>query len=152
VGPQPFGAPVTATLPTAGPAPEAVLVKDLTRRAALLAPALLLVGLLGWGVDGALSAGYGLVLVVANFAIAAGLLVWAAPISLGAFMGAALFGYLLRLGLLFGAVVLVRDAGWVELWPLGLTLIVTHLGLLAWEARSVSASLAFPALKPRRPR
>ena len=143
---------MTAALPTAGPAPEAVLVKDLTRRAALVAPALLLVGLLGWGVDGALSAGYGLLLVVANFAIAAGLLVWAAPIGLGAFMGAALFGYLLRLGLLFGAVVLVRDAGWVELWPLGLTLIVTHLGLLAWEAKSVSLSLAFPDLKPRRTR
>jgi hypothetical protein len=152
VGPGPAGAPVTAVLPTAGPAPEAVLAKDLSRRAALVAPALLLVGLLGWGVDGALSAGYGLVLVVANFAIAAGLLVWAAPISLGVFMGAALFGYLLRLGLLFGAVVLVRDAGWVELWPLGLTIVVTHLGLLAWEARSVSASLAFPALKPRRTR
>lgn len=143
---------MTAALPTAGPAPEAVLARDLIRRAALVAPALLLVGFLGWGVDGALSAGYGLLLVMANFAIAAGLLAWAAPISLGAFMGAALFGYLLRLGLLFGAVVLVRDAGWVELWPLGLTLIVTHLGLLAWEARSVSLSLAFPALKPRRTR
>ena len=140
------------TAAISGPAPEAVLAKDISRRALLVAPVLLVVGLLGWGVDGALSAGYGLVLVVANFAIAAGLLAWAAPISLGAFMGAALFGYLLRLGLLFGAVVLVRDAGWVELWPLGLTLIVTHLGLLAWEARSVSASLAFPALKPRRPR
>jgi hypothetical protein len=138
---------VTAAI--SGPAPEAVLARDLSRRAVMVAPALLLVGLLGWGVDGALSAGYGLVLVVANFAIAAGLLAWAAPISLGAFMGAALFGYLLRLGLLFGAVVLVRDAGWVELWPLGLTLIVTHLGLLAWEARSVSLSLAYPALKPR---
>jgi hypothetical protein len=143
---------VTAALPTAGPAPEAVLAKDLVRRGALVAPALLLVGLLGWGVDGALSAGYGLLLVLANFAIAAALLVWAAPISLGAFMGAALFGYLLRLGILFGAVVLVHGAGWVELWPLGLTIIVTHLGLLAWEARSVSASLAYPALKPRRTR
>ena len=143
---------MTAALPTAGPAPEAVLARDLIRRGALVAPALLLVGLLGWGVDGALSAGYGIVLVMAHFAIAAGLLAWAAPISLGAFMGSALFGYLLRLGILFGAVVLVRDAGWVELWPLGLTLIVTHLGLLAWEARSVSASLAFPALKPRRTR
>jgi hypothetical protein len=140
------------TAAISGPAPEAVLAKDLSRRALLVAPVLLLVGLLGWGVDGALSAGYGLVLVVANFAIAAGLLAWAAPISLGAFMGAALFGYLLRLGLLFGAVVLVKDAGWVELWPLGLTIIVTHLGLLAWEAKSVSLSLAYPALKPRRTR
>ena len=140
------------TAAISGPAPEAVLAKDISRRALLVAPVLLVVGLLGWGVDGALSAGYGLVLVVANFAIAAGLLAWAAPISLGAFMGAALFGYLLRLGLLFGAVVLVKDAGWVELWPLGLTIIVTHLGLLAWEAKSVSLSLAYPALKPRRTR
>jgi hypothetical protein len=135
-----------------GPAPEAILAKDLARRALLVAPAFLLAGFLGWGIDGALSTGYGLLLVVGNFAIAAALLVWAAPISLGAFMGAALFGYLLRLGLIFGAVVLVKDAGWVELWPLGLTIITTHLGLLAWEARSVSLSLAYPALKPRRPR
>ena len=32
--------------------------------------------------------------------------------------------------------------------PLGLTLIVTHLGLLIWETRHVSASLAYPGLKP----
>jgi hypothetical protein len=152
VGPVPTGAGVTAALPATGPAPEAELARDLARRGLLAAPVLLLVGGLGWGIGGALSAGYGLVLVVANFAIAAALLAWAAPISLGVFMAAALFGYLLRLALLFAAVVLVRDAGWVELWPLGLTLIVTHLGLLAWEARSVSASLAFPALKPRRTR
>jgi len=46
----------------------------------------------------------------------------------------------------------VKDAAWVELWPLGLTLIVTHLGLLLWETRYVSASLAFPGLKPRKDR
>ena len=151
MGPDPPGPPVT-TAAIDGPAPEAILAKDLARRALLVAPAFLLAGFLGWGIDGALSTGYGLLLVVGNFAIAAALLVWAAPISLGAFMGAALFGYLLRLGLIFGAVVLVKDAGWVELWPLGLTIITTHLGLLAWEARSVSLSLAYPALKPRRPR
>ena len=42
----------------------------------------------------------------------------------------------------------VKDAGWVNLWPLGLSLIITHLGLLIWETRYVSASLAFPGLKP----
>ena len=35
-----------------------------------------------------------------------------------------------------------------SLVPLGLTLIVTHLGLLFWELRYVSASLAYPGLKP----
>jgi putative NIF3 family GTP cyclohydrolase 1 type 2 len=46
------------------------------------------------------------------------------------------------------AVLVVRDAGWFAAVPLGLTLIVTHLGLLFWELKYVSASLAFPGLKP----
>jgi len=51
--------------------------------------------------------------------------------------------------LLIGAAVwAVKDLSWVEPLPLGLTLIVTHLGLLLWELRYVSASLAFPGLKP----
>jgi len=33
--------------------------------------------------------------------------------------------------------------------PLALTIGVTHLGLLIWETRYVSASLAYPGLKPR---
>jgi hypothetical protein len=63
-------------------------------------------------------------------------------------MGVALFGFLFRLGLLAAAVLVVKDQWWVELVPLGLTLVVTHLGLLIWEARHVSASLAFPGLRP----
>ena len=63
-------------------------------------------------------------------------------------MGAALFGYLLRLALIFLAIWLVRDASWVVMLPLGLTIIVAHLGLLFWEMKFISASLAFPALKP----
>ncbi|MDA0372102.1 MAG: ATP synthase subunit I, partial [Actinobacteria bacterium] len=64
--------------------------------------------------------------------------------------GAVLFGYLARLGLIFLAVILVRDASWISLTALGLTIIVTHLGLLVWEMRYVAASLAFPALKPKK--
>jgi hypothetical protein len=37
---------------------------------------------------------------------------------------------------------------WVNLFALCLTLIVAHLGLLVWELRYVSASLAFPGLAP----
>jgi hypothetical protein len=62
--------------------------------------------------------------------------------------GAALFGYLIRLALIFLAVMLVRDASWMELVPLGISLIVSHLGLLFWELRYVSGSYAFPGLKP----
>ena len=46
------------------------------------------------------------------------------------------------------ALMAVRHMDWVAAWPLGATLIVAHLGLLFWEARFVSASLAFPGLKP----
>jgi hypothetical protein len=59
-----------------------------------------------------------------------------------------LFGYLLRLGLIAIAIILVKDASWVSLPALGITIIVTHLGLLFWEMKYVAASLAFPGLKP----
>jgi len=68
--------------------------------------------------------------------------------ALGLLMGVSLFGFVLRLGLITVAVLAVRDQPWVEPIPLGITLVVTHLGLLFWETRYVSASLAFPGLKP----
>ena len=133
-----------------GPAPEKELARDLARRALPLAPVALVAGAIGWGLDGALSAGYGLVLVVLNFVGAAALMAWSARISLPVLMAAVLAGYVVRLGLITAAVLLVRDAGWVELVPLCFTIILAHLGLLVWEMRYVSASLAYPGLKPRR--
>jgi hypothetical protein len=132
-----------------GPAPEADVAKDLARRALPVLPAVLLFGLC-WGFDGALSAAFGLALVVANFLLAAALIVQAAKVSLALLMVATLGGYLVRLALVFGAVLLVKDASWMELWPMGLTLVIAHLGLLWWETRYVSASLAYPGLKPAR--
>ena len=102
-----------------------------------------------WGIDGVLSTSYGLAIVVVNFSLAAAMMAYAARISLGLMMFAALFGYLIRLGLILTAILLVRDASWVELVPMGITIIVAHLGLLFWEMKYISASLAFPALKPK---
>ena len=131
-----------------GPAPEPQIAGDLARRALYVAPILLGLAAAMWGIDGAISTGYAMALVVANFVLAAGLLAWTARISLALMMAAALFGFLVRLGLIFVAVWLVQDASWFEPVPLGITIILTHLGLLFWETRHVSASLAFPALKP----
>jgi hypothetical protein len=133
-----------------GPAPERELARDLAKRALPLAPVALIGGAIGWGVAGALSAGYGLTLVVVNFLLAAGLMAWSAKISLPMLMTTVLVGYVLRLGLITAAVLLVRNAGWVELVPLCFTIILAHLGLLVWEMRYVSASLAYPGLKPSR--
>jgi hypothetical protein len=106
---------------------------------------------IGWGTAGAVSSAFAGTLVVANFLASAWLLTTAARISYALLMGAALGGYALRMGIIAGAVLAVRNAAWVELMPLGLTLVVAHLGLLVWELRFVSASLAFPGLKPERP-
>jgi hypothetical protein len=136
----------------AGAAPEAEIVRDLVRRALPVAPVLVALAAAVAGVDGALSATVGIVLVLANFAVAAASLVWAARINLALLMGVALFGYLLRIGALFGAVLVLRDLDWVHLASLGCTIVVTHLGLLVWELKYVSASLAHPALKPAQAR
>lgn len=132
----------------AGPAPERQVALDMVRRALPFAPAVILLAALPWGVAGAASAAYAIAIIVVNFLLAAWLLGTAARVSYALVMGVALFGYLVRLGLIFLAVFAVKDASWVEPLPLGLTLIVTHLGLLLWELRYVSASLAYPGLRP----
>ena len=130
---------------------EQTVAFDMVKRSLPVAPVLVLLAGLVWGVDGALSSLFAVVLVLANFVLSASSLTWAARISLGFLMGVALGGYVVRLALVTAAVLLVRNQSWVELMPLGLTIIVTHLGLLLWETRYVSASLAFPALAPGRP-
>lgn len=133
-----------------GAAPEVEISRDLIRRGLIIAPLLIAICGVVWGVDGMWSAAFGVALVLVNFAIAAALIAVTARISLGLMMGAILFGYLVRLGLLLVAFLLVKDLAWVSRPALGVTMIVTHLGLLAWELKFVAASLAFPGLKPHR--
>jgi hypothetical protein len=132
-----------------GPSPEVDVSMDLVKRGLIAAPVLIAICGVLWGGDGALSAVYGVALILVNFALSAGLISVTARISLGLMMGAILFGYLIRLGLVFAAVLLVRDASWISLPALGATIIVTHLGLLAWELKYLAISLAHPGLKPR---
>ncbi len=131
-----------------GPAPESEISRDMAKRGLYLAPVLIGLCAALWGADGALSALYGMAVIIVNFLLSAALMAYTAKISLGMMMGAVLFGYLLRLGLILLAVLLVKEASWISHPALGLTIIVTHLGLLLWELRYVSASLAFPGLKP----
>jgi hypothetical protein len=141
---------VTAPIFTAdpGPAVEAQITGDMARRMLPVLPGLVLVAGLIWGADGAASSAFAVVLVLGNLALSAALLGRAARISLALLMGAALGGFALRLFLLTAVVWAVKDQAWVDITALGLTLVVTHLGLLFWETRHVSASLAYPGLKP----
>jgi hypothetical protein len=133
-----------------GPAPEVSVSKDMVRRGLIVAPVLIAICGVIWGLDGVWSSAYAIALVLVNFALAASLVAVTARISLGLMMGAVLFGYLVRLGLILVAVLLVKDAGWISLPALGATIIVTHLGLLLWELKYVAVSLAHPGLKPAR--
>jgi len=131
-----------------GIAPEVTLSKDLVKRGLIAAPVVVGVGAIAGGGSGAWSSAFALALILLNFSIAAGLISVTARISLGLMMGAILFGYIFRLALITVAVLLVRDMSWVSIPVLGVTIIVTHLGLLFWEMKYVAASLAFPGLKP----
>ncbi len=131
-----------------GPAVEQSVAYDMVRRSAPALPVIVLVAGLIWGVDGAISAGFAIGLVIVNFLVSAALLARAARIGLPLLMAAALGGFVARLALLTLAFFLVKDQAWMELVPFGITLIVTHLGLLIWETRHMSISLAFPGVKP----
>jgi hypothetical protein len=136
------------TTPAVNEAPEADVARDLLRRMVWIAPLFVIASAIGWGTDGALSSLFALGLVAANFAAAAALMGWGARTSPTALMVAVMGGYIVRLGAIVLALWAVQDLAWVEMVPLGITLLATHLGLLFWETRYVSLSLAFPGLKP----
>ncbi len=133
-----------------GPAPAMQVGFDMVKRGLMVAPIFIMVGALVAGSAGAASVAYALGIVLMNFWLSAALIGWASKISFAAVAAASLFGFLIRLGLIFVAVYPVAKASWVNLVVLCVTLIVAHLGLLAWELKYVSASLAFPGLKPEK--
>lgn len=131
---------------------ERQVVADMVRRAAPALPLPLLVAGVLRGTDGAFSAAFAVALVILNFVLAAVLLTRAARISPVALAAVAMGGFVARLALIVVAFLIVKDQAWVDVPSFGFTLVITHLGLLLWETRHVSASLAFPAVKPARAR
>lgn len=129
---------------------ESRIALDLSRRALLVAP-VAMVGVGLWrGLDAAGAVALALALVVVNLLIAAASLGWAARTNPNVLMGVALFGFLGRLAVLTAIGAGIKALGIVD-WPVFcITLVVGYLGLLFWELRSVSLSLASPGLKPGR--
>lgn len=129
-------------------APEQEVAAHLARRGLVFALPLASTVGFAWGPQGAVSAAYGVIVVVANFILAARLTSAAARRGPTALAAAMLGGYVLRLASVAVAVLAFLQISWAEVWPLGLALAFTHLGLLATEIRHVSATLAEPGLKP----
>jgi hypothetical protein len=129
-------------------ATEGAIARDLARRAIWVAPVFLLLGVVGWGINGLLSSALALVMVAVNFRLGAAIISRAAQISINALYGAVLGGYVARLALMTAVVLTVKAIGLLATVPFAITLLVTHLGLLAWESRHVAMTLADPGLKP----
>jgi hypothetical protein len=131
-----------------GEAPEREVAFDLFRRGLLCSPLLLALCLLVWGIDGLVSGSIGLGLILANFLMGAWIIDWAVRISPQVLMSGVLGGFIFRIGILTAVVLPIRNQSWFEIIPFAFILIFSHLGLLIWETRYVSATLAYPGLKP----
>jgi ATP synthase protein I len=133
------------------PAVERDIAIDMVKRGVLLAPAVVLVAGLVRGWDGAAGAAIALAIVFANFLAAACIVSFAATISTKAAGIAATVGYVVRLAVIVAVLFAFRNVSWVDFPTLGLTLVGAHVGLLTWEAKHISMSLAAPGLRPARP-
>jgi hypothetical protein len=133
------------------PLVEREVALDIVKRGLLVSPAILLVAGLLRGWSGVASAAIGLGIVLINFLAAAAIMTRAAKSGATAIGAAALAGYVARLAVILVALVVLRHQPWIDLATLGIVIVGTHLGLLVWEMKYVSLTLAAPGLKPARP-
>ena len=127
---------------------EGQIARHLARHALIVAPVVIAAGAVFRGVDGALSAAIGLVIVAVNFLAAAAILSWAAKKGPSAIYAAILGGFIGRLAVIVGIVFALESVSFIDVPVLVLTIAVTHIALLWWETRYVSLTLAAPGLKP----
>ena len=129
---------------------ESRIAHDLARRALYVAP-IAVVGVGLWrGVPAGAAVALAFALVVANFIAAAWVLGWVARTSPDLLMGAAMMSFLIRLVILSVIGVVIKELDIVDWTVFCVTLVASYLGLLVWEMRSISLSLASPGLKPKR--
>ena len=140
-----------ATQESVTPLVEREVALDIVKRGLIVSPAILLVAGLLRGWTGVASAAVGLAIVLVNFLAAAAIMTRAAKSGATAIGAAALAGYVVRLAVILVALLVLRHQPWIDLPTLGFVIVGTHLGLLAWEMKYVSLTLAAPALKPARP-
>lgn len=125
------------------------LIDDMVVRGLLVLPAVLLIGFLFGGTKALVSIFVGMVAILINFKLSGYILIWASKSSLSLIASMVVGGFLIRLAMIAALMWSVRNANQISLTLLGIVLIVTHLGLVFWEMRYVSLTVAYPGLKPR---
>ena len=130
-------------------APAVEVALDISKNATVVAPLPIAVAFLIGGVDAGLAVVIGLLLVVSNFLISAYILGWASKISGSLVASTSVSSYFFRISSIGAIVWLLKDVDSVNLIWLTFTLVISHLGLLFWELQFVSATIAYPGLKPK---
>ena len=116
---------------------EAIIAMSIAKRAIWVAPILMTVFWFTSGVAGAVAAGGGVAIVVANFLIGGWVLSLAAAVSLTLYHAAALVGFFIRLGLITLTMLLVVNVVDIDRMALGMSAIVSYFILLSLEAVAV---------------
>ena len=128
---------------------EREIAVDLAKKAAIVAP-IVVIGLGIWrGPDAALGAFLALALVVVNFLASAAILGWAAKHAPHALAGVAMLSFLGRLVVITIIGAGIKQLDFVDFTVFAITLVISYLALLFWELRSISLTLAHPGLKPK---
>ena len=126
-----------------GPVPderpiEAIIGKNIAKRGVFVAPILALIfGVLqGWG--GAVAALVGVAIVLLNFILGGYIMSKAARVSMTMYHAAALFGFIIRLGLITLTMLIIANVTNLDRMAMGISVVVSYLVLLSWEAVAVA--------------
>src|SRR5688572_25354672 len=123
---------------------EREVALDIVRRGLIAWPVVALIGLAIDGWNGAASAAIGYGIVLADVLVAAAIMTRAAKSGPAAIGATALGGYIVRLAIIVLALFFLRDVSWISMPILGFTIVIAQMGLLMWEAKYVSLTLAAP--------
>lgn len=113
---------------------ERVIADHTARRAVVVGPILVAVFWVLRGLDGAIASAIGVAIVVGNFLLAGRIMSVAARISLSLYHAAALFGFLIRLGLIAVTMLVVAALVDADRLAMGISVVAAYLALLSWEA------------------
>jgi hypothetical protein len=117
---------------------EAIMARHTVQRAIWVAPPLIVLFWLARGLDGGIAAAVGIAIVAGNFLLAGAVLSKSARISLSLYHAAALFGFVVRLGLIMLVMYLVARTTGIDRLAMGVSAVVSYLVLLTWEAVAVA--------------
>lgn len=123
--------------PSAGVPVEAIIARHTVARGIYLAPIVIGLGWVVRGADGAFAASLGLLIVLGDLYLAGKLLSLAIRRSLVMYHAAALIGFVLRMGLIAGTMLVVVRFVQIDRVAFGISAVVCYLVLVTLEAISV---------------